>query len=672
MIGRARDWDRFKTSGVALLGWPIPKLGHDRRGAQYAIATLMQLAFSEGKDVLLRGAEVRDWPYKPVRMVHLYLPGVDNLSYARRYLRDFLLRYKYNGVFVEIGGGVRLRNRPEIAMNWRRFVDELRAMGDTIPIYGEHVPLGPGGRFSDSIHTHLADGGYIEPDDLTRLCQWAKDLQMEVVPEVQSLMHCYYLTAAYPEIVELPEAAFPDAYCPSNPKSYEILFDVLSSYIGLMGCRSVHIGHDEWRAGGLCPKCATRDTGELYGEDAVKIARWLSERGQGVWMWADHFIPKHNGLGGSSKQGTVWYDSPNTMKAAEIIKAGAPFITLLNWSHYLGKKDGEDLLTDLGFRWIFGNFHGPVFPEWGERSASPQILGGEVSSWAAWNDFELGLIHYPDAVACANLLWSTHWPEAAETKRLASRQLPKLRDRLRRGWEKPRLWSEAVGPARKHPLSIAAAANAPAVGETWDLSTMETGRGEYEGVPYELRPTDDTVAVVVERTSQPAGEYPYESAPIPVGGEYASLIFWQAATTPGGPLAHAGDGTHHPREAGELLGWYEIRYADGLTRTAEVRYAENTFSWEESYHLLYHTRELPVGTLANGQPMVIWGLEWTNPRPAVRIESVVLKGAGALPEIRPQRRNSTARPMLLGITAVEAPKWIDYRPEYGGKLPGVE
>ncbi|HUU55521.1 MAG TPA: glycoside hydrolase family 20 zincin-like fold domain-containing protein, partial [Armatimonadota bacterium] len=174
-------------------------VGQDERGVQHGVATLIQLAERRGETVVVRGAEIRDWPYKPVRMVHLFLPGEEHLSYARRYLRDFLVRYKFSGLFVEIGGGVRLRNRPEIGLGWRRFVEELRAIGDTVPVYGEHVPLGPERRFAASVHTHLADGRTIEREDLGRLSEWARGYGLEFVPEVQSLAHTYYLACAHPE-----------------------------------------------------------------------------------------------------------------------------------------------------------------------------------------------------------------------------------------------------------------------------------------------------------------------------------------------------------------------------------------------------------------------------------------------------------------------------------------
>jgi hypothetical protein len=464
----------------------------------------------------------------------------------------------------------------------------------------------------------------------------------------------------------------------------------MSAYIKLTKCRSVHIGHDEWRAAGLCPKCRQRDTGELFGEDVVKIASWLAERGLGVWMWGDHLVPDHNARGRSHK-GRVWYDHPDTMKAAEIVARGAPGITILNWSWYLGAEKGDRVFTDLGFKQIFGNFDGRRFPEWPSRSAPEGVLGAEISSWCAWDDFELGMIHYPEALWSANLLWSKHWPAQGEADESVARLLPRLRDRMRWNWEKPRLWSEAVLPQRKRIISIRDACNAPLKGDTWDLSDLRAGRQEYDGLPYEIvDPSRNAgnAAVVVERPSRvpqalacgrqaeacpaPRPSFPQASTPIRVNGKYASLIFWQVATEKGGRPAHAGDGTNYPREAAELLGCYEIRYADGLVRSAEIRYGENVGAWDSGHELLYYAREVPAGALPDGRPLVIWGLEWTNPRPALAIESVVLKGARPLPETRSQGGSSDARPMLLGITAIEHPKWEDYRPGKEGKLPGYE
>jgi hypothetical protein len=284
------------------------------------------------------------------------------------------------------------------------------------------------------------------------------------------------------------------------------------------------------------------------------------------------------------------------------------------------------------------------------------------------------MIHYPDARYGIYMLWSNHWPKSREATALSAQQMPKLRDRMRRGWEKPRLYSEAVAPVRKRVLSIQSACNAGLKGDTWDLAGLKAGKKEVGGVPFVLlnaAKSEGKVAVVAERRHKRKGQFPHDAPAVPIDGTFASLIFWQTATAKGGRPMHAGDGTHHPREAAELLGWYEILYADGLTRSAEVRYGENVSAWDSGFRSLYYAREVAIGKQAGGEPLVMWGLEWTNPRPAVTIESIRLRGAKASPETRPRGGVSDARPMLLGITGIEAPKWEDYRPGKKGKLPGL-
>ena len=647
-------------------------LGRDARGAQHAVATMIQLVERRQQEVVLRGAEIRDWPHKPLRMVHLYLPGPDHLGYARRYLRDFLVRYKFNGLFIECGGGVRLRSMPEIPVAWRRFVEENYAIGETSPIYGMNRPLGPGRRFPDSVHTHLADGRYLEPDDLRRLFDWARELNLEPVPEIQGLSHAYYLTGAHPEIAELAGAAFADAYCPSNPKSHELLFGVMEEYLEITQCRSVHIGRDEWRAGGLCPICREKDTGELFAHDALETIQWLKERGVGAWMWGDHLLRVHTATGSSHDDGTVWYDYPQTKKAAEIMAAAKPDVTILNWSWALGgAEETDEVFANLGFKQIYGNFHGRQFPNWPKRSAHPSVLGAGISSWCAWNDFELGMLHYPPALYAANMLWSNHWPSQEEADEAVAHQAPKLKDRMRRSWEEPRLWSVAAPSQRQHVVWIQKACNAPAKGEGWDLSGLRVGTQQSDGVPFEIADPGKNggrCAIVAERRHVPAQTYPHSSLPIAIGGKYGSLIFWQMTTAPGAASAHVGDGTNFPHDATELIGWYEVVYADGLTHAVEIHYGESVGAWDEGFKSLYHAREVRVGELPDGKPLVMWGLEWTNPRAHVEIVSVTLHGARAVPEIRPSKRVSAARPMLLGITAIELPKWEDCR---GGKAPAL-
>jgi hypothetical protein len=620
--------------------------GRDYRGALYGVSSFVQLVHRWGKQsVAVRQALVRDWPFLPVRWVHLYLPGRDQLGFARRYMRDLLLRFKFNGIVLEVGGGMRLESHPEISAGWKRTVAEWYAHGETMDKLGEGIPLGTARRFAASLHVGVGGGGYVEKDDVRRLAAEAELLGLEIVPEVQALSHAYYIAAARRDVAEDPDMTWPDSYCPSNPESYRIYFDVLDEYLDVLRPKRVHIGHDEWRAGAFCPRCRGKDTGALFAEDVLEIHRHLKEKGIETWMWGDHFVDGHNRFAKSwSEGGVVRYEKPDTASARDRIAAGTSDIHILNWSG----EPGDATFRKLGWPFVVGNLAGSEQKDWRGRVARHGVLGGEVSSWGAWEEFVLGKLQVPEAVYSSNLLWSVHDPKREDALEHVGHLVASLRGFLA---AEP-VPSFAADPMRFEVLDIASAFNHPPRGEGWDLSGLEPGRRYVEGLPYAIADPATwggrSVVVVARRK----GDEPTRAA-LPVQGRWASLVFLQSATGEGRPTVHAGDQTHFPRESSELLGFYEIRYADDLVHTHEIRYDETVGRWDRGLALpFYFARPVVAGKLPDGRTAVVWASEWANPRPDVPIASLTLVGSPG---------PSSARPILLGVTAVEKPRVEDLR-----------
>jgi hypothetical protein len=618
--------------------------GRDYRGALYAGSSFLQLVHRWGpKSVAVRQATVRDWPFLPLRWVHLYLPGRDQLGFARRYLRDFLLRYKFNGIVLEVGGGMRLDSHPEISEGWRRTVAEWYAHGETMDKLGEGIPLGTANRFAASLHVGVGGGTYIEKEDVRRLASWAEEHGLEVVPEIQSLTHAYYIASAHREVAEDPDMAWPDSYCPSSPESYRILFDLMDEYVDLLKPRRVHVGHDEWRAGAFCARCRGKDTGDLYAEDVLKIERHLAEKGIETWMWGDHFVDGHNRFGKRwSEGGVVRYERPDTRTARERLAAGGTRLHILNWSG----EEGDATFKKLGWPFVIGNFAGTEQKDWPGRIQRHGALGGEVSSWGAFEEFLLGKLQVPEAAYSINLLWSSHHPK----KDAALEQVGALMPEARRLLAAPPVPSASAHPMRFEVQDITPAFNSAPRGDGWDLSGLKPGRGFRHGLPYAIAdPARGPSAVVVARRP---GERPTR-VPLPITGRWASLLFPQAATAEGRPTIHAGDQTHFPHESSELLGFYEVRYIDELLATHEIRYDETVGRWDAGVSGTYYlTRPVVAGKLPDGRDAVLWASEWVNPRPDVPIVSVTLVGSPG---------PSTASPVLFGVTAVEKPRVEDYR-----------
>ena len=205
-------------------------------------------------------------------------------------------------------------------------------------------------------------------------------------------------------------------------------------------------------------------------------------------------------------------------------------------------------------------------------------------------------------------------------------------------------------PMRFEVLDLAGAFNQAPRGPGWDLSGLKPGRGYGHGLPYAIAdPATGPSAVVVARRP---GDRPTR-IPLPITGRWASLLFLQAASGEGRPAVHAGDQTQFPRESSELLGFYEVRYADDLVATHEIRFEETVGRWDTGLaKTFYLTRPVVSGQLPDGRAAVLWASEWTNPRPDVPIVSVSLVGSPG---------PSTALPILFGVTAVEKPRVEDYR-----------
>ena len=255
--------------------------GADARGCLYGLSTVAQLIGQQGAAGSVPYLELRDWPHKPMRGAHVYMPGRDDIPYFRRLLA-WLAALKYNYLFLEVGGGMRYDRHPEVNEGWARFCDEVNAYPG-----GPPAMQGSQSYPKDSTHTELGGGRWLEKEEVADLVGYANSLGIEVVPEMQSLSHAYYLVVAHPEIAERPYDPWPDTYCPSNPKSYELYFDLLDEVIEVLHPRMVHIGHDEAYTIGLCDRCRSKSGAELLAGDLRKIHDYLADRGIRTVLWGE-------------------------------------------------------------------------------------------------------------------------------------------------------------------------------------------------------------------------------------------------------------------------------------------------------------------------------------------------------------------------------------------------
>ncbi len=573
--------------------------GSDEAGAFYGLQSLRQLAVAAAGKVELRGATVRDWPYKPFRGIKLYLPGRDQIPFFKRFVRDFMALYKCNELILELNASMRLDRHPELNAGWIDFARDLTTTR-------RDRPAGPRGEGMDSSHYDTADGGVLEKSEVAELVQWARQYHIDVIPELPSLTHSYYLLTRHPELAEVPGAEWPDAYCPSNPKSYDLLFDVLDEYIEVMQPKMIHVGHDEWRITvGACPRCRGRDGRELFAEDLRRIHDHLAQKHVATMIWGDHLIEELRGKEVyPMTSSTGWkYHRPGGL-TEEQVKAWVPKdILIANWFWSDGQpgqgEQNEIKLEQWGFHQFFGNFE-PEIQHWDRRSARPSVIGGAPSSWAATTEFNFGKDQVYRFLGCENLLWSKHWPAEAEVATAVQAMMPDIRERLSGHRAYSRLGEPQI-VVNADPLNAGTAVRV-AVGPS------VAGQSAPASVPGQTGET------------QPEAEDLHASREIPIGRDASSLIFVHACEKRA-RNASAYRIIYDFDDTADLLGYYRVRYEDGFVTTVPVRYAVNILeqAWTPAHPTACCYLADPVEA-ADGR--TYFAYEWTNPRLGKSIQSV--------------------------------------------------
>lgn len=578
--------------------------GSDEAGAFYGVQSLRQLVNKAGKGVEIRGVRVRDWPHKSFRAVKLYLPGRDHIAFFKRFVRDFMALHKYNQLILETNAAMRLDRHPELNAGWIEFARDLT--------YSRRDrPAGPNGEYVDSTHYDTGDGAVLEKSEVADLVHWARQYHIDVIVELPSLSHSYYLLTRHRELAEMPEVEWPDAYCPSNPKSYELLFDVLDEYIDVIKPRLVHVGHDEWRIllPTACPLCRGKDLRELFADDLNKIHEHLAQRGVGTIIWGDHLVESVRGQVASEQTARdghkyLW---PGAL-SPELVRARIPKDVLIaNWFWREGKQGegemNEAKVEEWGFRQFFGNFTASI-RDWERRGARTSVIGGAPSSWAATTEFNFGKDLLYDFLGCANLLWSKHWPDAKELGSTVQAMMPDLRQRLS-GLSAPSTVEEEIVP-----VALAAQRNA---------RLGSSGRGGP--VTIGAVTFDFGEATAVMRTAL-GGSSPQ----IIIGDDPTSIVFLHACEKP----ARNEFAYHYVfnfDDSADLLGHYEVLYEDGYVATIPVRYGVNILEQTWTVNSAARTYCYQADPVACGEGIIFFAFEWTNPRLGKVIKEVSIKGS---------------------------------------------
>lgn len=385
----------------------------DERGFVMAAEALVKLFSDEG----VRCAELSDSPANPFRGVHIYLPGESEMEFAKRFIKYYISPLGYNMLIVELAGAFEYKSHPEI----NQMTADAYAKGKR-----KELPPFP--------HGSVGNGKTVSQKSVADFVDYVRSFAIEPVPEVQSLGHVQFMTYAHPEIAEVeentvsseidtrvedmrPEKFYRHCYCPSNPKSYELLFDLLDEIIAVFRpVEYVHMGHDEVYEIGVCKICKDKDPAVLFAQDVQRIYDYLKARGLKMMMWADMLQP------------VTKYRTP---RAIDMIPKD---ILLLDFIWYFHTdKDIETNLLDKGFKVAFGNLYSSHFPRYCKRINQKGIVGGQISGWVGTNPVGLAKEgKFFDMALTAQMLLSRGYsPDLTLVyDKIISAKMPRFREKL--------------------------------------------------------------------------------------------------------------------------------------------------------------------------------------------------------------------------------------------------
>lgn len=355
---------------------------------------------------------VYTYPIQKTRCAKIYIPAREDIPYFKEYI-DYCAYYGYNAIMLEIGGAMEYKRHPEINEGWIEYCQNF------VHYQGESLDVQNGYDWGkNSIHMENGGGSFLTQEEVRELRAYMEERHFEIIPEVPTLSHSDYLLTRHPELRERKEDVLPDTYCPSNPDSYRLVFDVLDEVIEVFEPKQINIGHDELLTVCKCEKCCTQNAADLYAQDILKIHDYLAQKGVKTAMWAEMLLNAITEAGEPFGGSLRYIRSGRTNKFQEIRPATYEAFDQLpqdiiyhNW-YYNFTPDYEQRLTSRGNEMLFSNFVGSQFENFEERAKCS--TGVVISNWSCSNQAHMQRNGVLIEIAySASMLWTTE--EATHT-----------------------------------------------------------------------------------------------------------------------------------------------------------------------------------------------------------------------------------------------------------------
>lgn len=383
----------------------------DDAGAFYARQTLDQLTGPQG----IPCCRVKDWPEYPYR--GLMIDDGRHFFGKAHVLRtlEWMAKYKFNKFHWHLCED----------QGWRIQIDKY----PNLTTYGATRARSPlPGHFTKSYDNKPYGPFFYTKADIREVVAKAKELQIEVIPDLEMPGHARSVIAAYPELGcpnhPLDERTAwtdwgicNDVFCLGNEQVYKFWCDVIDEVCELFPSSKINMCGDECpiRNWSDCPKCQARAKelglkriGHLQGWMTNRITAYIRSKGRYYMGYADGM-----GHGSGLKPEDVIAIAGSQMGGADAAARGYKVVMAPVEYCYWDFNQG---LT--GDPYIYGTWWsgaiplGQVFsfrPRLGlSGAAAKNVIGGLAFNWSEYTQTpqELEWKTWPRAIALSQALWN--------------------------------------------------------------------------------------------------------------------------------------------------------------------------------------------------------------------------------------------------------------------------
>lgn len=375
-------------------------------GLQYAEETLNQLRSEYGNTIPVM--TITDYPRFQWRGLMI---DCSRHFYTIEYLKkqvDMLAHYKMNRLHLHLtddqGWRIEIKRYPELTQQgaWREFNQQ-----DSICLkdYADKPEFQLDPRFIIHHNGKTLYGGFYTQEELRMLVAYAKERNVEIVPEIDIPGHTQAISALHPEFTATGEAAWGTVFSvplsPANEEVYTYLQNILDEVMEIFPSHYIHIGADEvekdtWKKSEACTQLMEREgigTYEALQSYFVgRIQQYIESKGREVICWDDAME------GGLDSKADVMYWRYWTAGVAEkAAKEGHHIIYTPGAPMYIAHPDGPlyDIYNYDGFDTL-------------PAECQHLIRGGQVSLWGEnmSNYRRADYSIYPRLLALAEKLWT--------------------------------------------------------------------------------------------------------------------------------------------------------------------------------------------------------------------------------------------------------------------------